>query len=117
MNNTQQNDARSAGAPPIAYFLVAAGGGVVGHDYANWLNVDPIVGAGIGGFISLILTKFLYHLYSDPEGKIRETCSGIGAFIGVIFGITTLASNSDGEMAWLIGAVVGGGIGLSLIHI
>lgn len=115
MNNIQENGKKkNHDTSPIAHFLVSIVGGVAGHDYATWLQVNPIIGAAIGGCIGLILYRFLYLLYLDPEGKIRETCSSIGALVGVIFGATTIASNSDSDMAWLIGALVGGGIGYGL---
>jgi len=113
MNTTQQQTTNN-GAPPIAYFFVAIGGGVVGHDYAQWFEADPLVGAGIGGAISLILTNILYRLYTDHDGTIKETCSGIGAFIGLIIGVTAVASNADGDMAWVIGGAIGGVIGYGL---
>ena len=105
------NEQKKKGAPPGAFVLVAIGGGVVGQDYAQWFEVNPLIGAAIGGIIGLILTNVLYTLAADPEGKIKETCSGIGGLAGAIWGGYVGAKNSESGFAWLIGGVVGAAIG------
>lgn len=112
-----QNTKPQGSAPPAAYLLVAAGGGVVGQDYARWMEVDPLVGAGIGSFVAAALTGFLYHLHKDPGGKIKETCSTIGAIAGLILGAYIANENTaPGEGLTVaivagIGAAIGAGVG------
>ena len=108
--STQANQPKGTSAPPAAYVLVAIGGGVVGHDYARWLEVNPIVGAVLGAAISAILTRILYHLVKDPEGSIRKTGIVIGAVAGIAVGGYVVASNSDG-FTWIIGSIAGGVLG------
>ena len=105
------NEQKKSSAPPAAFVLVAIGGGVVGQDYAKWMEVSPLIGTIIGGVIGLILTKILYHLAADPEGKIKEACSGIGGLVGAVWGGYLGAKNSESGFAWLIGGFVGAIVG------
>jgi len=112
--NTNVQQTKTTGAHPMAYFLVASGGGVVGTDYATWLKVDPVVGAVIGGIVSLIILQVAYHLYSDPDGKIKKTCTEAGGIIGILLGAYITLENSTEGFAWIIGAVIGGTIGAGM---
>jgi len=113
--NNQNQTGNSSQLPKAAYFLVASGGGVVGHDYATWMEVDPVIGAGIGGIISMIIMKTLYQLYLDPGNKIKDKLTFIGAFIGMALGSTIVSANSGGsDTAWFVGLGIGGLIGAGL---
>ncbi len=112
MSSNPQNQSKGSGPPPLALFVVMAGGGVVGHDYARGFEIDPVGGAIIGGVISLILINWLYYLYRDPEGKVREFFSFVGFIIGVVVGGGIASADADGEAAWFIGAAVGGVLGI-----
>lgn len=102
---------KSTSVHPAAYFLVASGGGVVGTDYAQWLAVDPVIGAIVGGIVSLVILRVAAYLCDDPGGHIRKTFSEVGAFVGVVLGAYIANGNSDEGFAWLVGGVVGGIIG------
>ena len=82
--------------PPIAVVLVACGGGVVGYDYATWMEVSPLLGAVIGLVISAIMVNVLNHIMRDPDRKIREGCMAFGTVAGVVFGLT-IASDNNAE--------------------
>ncbi|WDE01116.1 hypothetical protein [Thalassomonas actiniarum] len=112
--NTNAQPTKTTGAHPLAYFFVASGGGVVGTDYATWLNIDPVIGAVIGGVISLFILQLAYHLYTDPEGEIKKTCTEAGAILGVLLGAYITLENSSEDFAWVIGAFVGGAIGAGM---
>ena len=94
MNPNNQQPTKSM--PPIAIALVACGGGVVGYDYATWMEVSPLVGAIIGLIISAIMVNVLNHIMRDPDRKIREGCMALGGFAGAIFGLT-LATDNNAE--------------------
>ncbi|WP_281558788.1 hypothetical protein [Thalassomonas sp. RHCl1] len=111
---TNTQPANTTGAHPLAYFLVASGGGVVGIDYATWLKVDPVIGAVIGGVISLFILHLAYHLYADPEGEIKKTCTEAGGILGVLLGAYITLENSSEELTWMIGAIIGGAIGAGM---
>jgi hypothetical protein len=111
-SNTQQPANKSM--PPIAIALVACGGGVVGYDYATWMEVSPLIGAGIGLVISAIMVNILNHIMRDPERKIREGCIGLGGFAGVIFGLTVATDNNAEGLGFLITTAIFGGIGAGL---
>ena len=100
--------------PPIATFLVACGGGVVGYDYAKWMEVSPLVGAIIGLVISAIMVNILNHIMRDPERKIRESCIGLGGFAGLIFGLTLATDNNAQGLGFFVTAVIFGAIGAGL---
>ena len=111
--NTQTSQAHrntTSQLPPYSYVLIAIGGGVVGQDYAQWLTVDPIIGALIGAVISTILTQILYNISRDQGGKIKDTFSKIGALMGAILGGYSFAAPTDG-IGWVIGAVIFASIG------
>lgn len=110
--NTQQQTAKPM--PPIATFLVACGGGVVGYDYAKWMDVSPLVGAAIGLVISAIMVNILNHIMRDPERKIREGCIGLGGFAGVIFGLSVATDNNAEGLGFFITTAIFGGIGAGL---
>lgn len=125
MTQNQNTPPSTSSMPPIAYFLVASGGGVVGHDYARFLDFDPFIGAGLGGIISVIIMNILQALYRDPDGKIREFFSAIGFIGGGIFGVAVANGDSGGDanvfvmgvIFALIGAVLGqlAALALSLV--
>ncbi|MCH6257968.1 hypothetical protein MLD52_15520 [Puniceicoccaceae bacterium K14] len=98
---------------PISYFFVASGGGVVGTDYASWVNVNPLVGAIIGGIISLVILGVANSMISEKE-QIQDFFSGIGSFIGLIVGAVIAQNNSDVGYAWVIGGFFGAGIGYGI---
>ena len=62
--NTQPQPNKSM--PPIAIALVACGGGVVGYDYAKWMEVSPLIGAIIGLVVSAVIVNLLNHIMRDP---------------------------------------------------
>jgi hypothetical protein len=100
--------------PPIAIVLVACGGGVVGYDYATWMEVSPLVGAVIGLVISAVMVNLLNHIMRDPERKIREGCIAFGAVAGVVFGLTIASDNNAEGLGFLITTAIFGGIGAGL---
>lgn len=110
--NTQQPTSKPM--PPIAIALVACGGGVVGYDYAKWMEVSPLIGAIIGLIISAVMVNILNHIMRDPERKIREGCIGLGGFAGVIFGLTVAIDNNTEGLGFFITAAIFGGIGAGL---
>lgn len=111
-SNTQTQSNKSM--PPIAIALVACGGGVVGYDYATWMEVSPLIGAIIGLVISAIMVNVLNHIMRDPGRKIREACMGLGGFAGAIFGLT-LATDTNAEgLGFFITAAIFGVIGAGL---
>ena len=99
--STQQQTAKPM--PPIATFLVACGGGVVGYDYATWMAVS-----------SAIMVNILNHIMRDPERKIREGCIGLGGFAGVIFGLSVATDNNAEGLGFFITTAIFGGIGAGL---
>ncbi len=107
-SNAQQNQSQSSGLHPLASFFLASGGAVVGSDYANWLEVDPVVGAAIGGVVSLVILHIAYQIHKDPNGEIRKGFMQLGFFVGAILGLTVAAENSNEDFAWLIGGFIGG---------
>lgn len=111
----QQTAQRSGGMPPWAYLFVATGGGVVGHDYATFLVVDPVVGAGVGAVIAMILTAILTYLATDPDGHIKSVMSFIGAILGAYTGAQIALNDQSGDINILasvgICALVGAGLG------
>lgn len=109
--SSQQSRQPNSGVHPFAYVLVASGGGVVGTDYATWLKVDPVVGAVIGGLISLIMLSIANKMYRDPGGEIQKKCMEIGGGIGLLLGAVIIGSNFDHIVAWIIGGIVGSAIG------
>jgi len=111
-SNTQQPANKPM--PPIAIALVACGGGVVGYDYAKWMEVSPLIGAGIGLVISAIMVNILNHIMRDPERKIREGCIGLGGLAGVIFGLTVATDNNAEGLGFFITTGIFGGIGAGL---
>lgn len=108
-SNTQQPANKSM--PPIAIALVACGGGVVGYDYATWMEVSPLIGAIIGLIISAVMVNLLNHIMRDPERKIRE---GLGGLAGVIFGLTIATDNNAEGLGFFITTGIFGGIGAGL---
>ena len=110
--NTQPQSNKSM--PPIAIALVACGGGVVGYDYAKWIEVSPLIGAGIGLIISAIMVNVLNHIMRDPERKIREGCMGLGGFAGAIFGLTLATDNNAEGLGFFITTAIFGVIGAGL---
>lgn len=100
--------------PPIVIVLVACGGGVVGYDYATWMEVSPLVGAVIGLVISAVMVNLLNHIMHDPERKIREGCIAFGAIAGVVFGLTIAAGSNAEGLGFLITTAIFGGIGAGL---
>ncbi|MEM7683457.1 MAG: hypothetical protein AAF293_01440 [Pseudomonadota bacterium] len=106
---------QSSGAPTWAYFFVAASGGVVGHDYATALQVDPVVGAGLGMAISAIITRILYWIADDPGNHIQEWCTGIGALVLGVAGFSSAMEQNletgPSLVMTAICAAVGAGIG------
>ena len=103
VNNPQPNQQQGGGLHPLASFFLASGGAVVGHDYAQWLEVDPVIGALIGGVISLIILQIAYKIQKDPEGKIKQGFFDFGLGVGGFMGAVVAAENSTGDLAWLIG--------------
>lgn len=99
---------------PFAMSLVACGGGVVGYDYATWMEVSQLTGAIIGLVISAVLIKFLNHIMRDPDKKIREACITIGGIAGLIFGFYIATENNAEGAAYLITAAIFGLIGAGL---
>jgi hypothetical protein len=110
-SNPQQNQTQNSGLHPLASFFLASGGAVVGSDYANWLNVDPIFGALIGGVVSLVILQIAYRIHKDPEGKIKKGFTEFGLAVGLILGAVIAGENSDNGFAWLVGGGVGAGVG------
>jgi len=110
-NNPQQNQQQGGGLHPMASFFLASGGAVVGTDYAKWWNVDPVMGAIIGGVISLAILQFAYHLHKDPGGKIKKGFSEFGLVVGGIMGAVISSENSTEDLAWLIGGGIGAALG------
>ena len=100
--------------PPIAIALVACGGGVVGYDYAKWMEVSPLIGAAIGLVISAIMVNILNHIMRDPERKIREGCMAFGGFAGAIFGLTVATDNDAEGWSFFITTAIFGSIGAGL---
>lgn len=100
--------------PPIAVVLVACGGGVVGYDYATWMEVSPLLGAVIGLVISAIMVNVLNHIMRDPDRKIREGCMAFGTVAGVIFGLTIASDNNAEGVGFLITTAIFGAIGAGL---
>lgn len=100
--------------PPIATALVACGGGVVGYDYARWMEVSPLIGAIIGLVVSAVIVNLLNHIMRDPERKIREGCMAFGAVAGVIFGLVVASDNNAEGIGFLITTAIFGGIGAGL---
>jgi hypothetical protein len=111
-SNTQQPANKSM--PPIVIALVACGGGVVGYDYATWMEVSPLIGAIIGLIISAVMVNLLNHIMRDPERKIREGCIGLGGLAGVIFGLTIATDNNAEGLGFFITTGIFGGIGAGL---
>ncbi len=108
-NNGQQN--QNAGFHPLASFFLLSGGAVVGSDYAKWVEVDPVMGALVGGVISVVILQIAYQIHKDPEGKIRKGFTEFGAGVGLLLGAVVASENSDNGFAWVIGGVVGAGFG------
>jgi len=100
--------------PPIAIALVACGGGVVGYDYATWMEVSPLVGAIIGLIISAIMVNVLNHIMRDPDRKIREGCIALGGVSGAIFGLTVATDNNAEGWGFFITTAIFGSIGAGL---
>lgn len=127
MQQQPQTVQRQSGMPNWAYFFVASGGGVIGHDYATFLVVDPMVGAAIGGVVAMILTAIFVYLATDPDGYIKNVMSAGGALLGVYAGAQIALNDASGDtnilisvgICALIGAVLGqlvaGGIALVAI--
>lgn len=109
-NPSQQSSTNKTSLHPAAYFLVASGGGIVGHDYASWLEVNRVVGALIGAAVSAIILQIAYVAYKDPEGKIKEGMTKLGAIVGAIMGFF-IGIEMDGDFAWLIMTVICSGLG------
>ncbi len=113
-NNSQQSQAQNTGLHPLASFFLASGGAVVGTDYAKWFNVDPVLGALVGGVISLIILQIAYRIHKDPGGKIRKGFTEFGLVAGFILGAVIASDNSDSGFAWLIGGGIAAGVGALL---
>ena len=112
--NTNTQPQANKPMPPIAIVLVACGGGVVGYDYATWMEVSPLIGAVIGLIISAVMVNVLNHIMRDPERKIREGCMAFGAIAGVIFGLMVASENNAEGFGFLITTAIFGGIGTGL---
>ncbi|UVW35515.1 hypothetical protein NYF23_02615 [SAR92 clade bacterium H455] len=112
MNPTNQQPNKPM--PPIAIALVACGGGVVGYDYATWMEVSPLVGAIIGLIISAIMVNVLNHIMRDPDRKIREGCIALGGVAGAMFGLTVATDNNAEGWGFFITTAIFGGIGAGL---
>lgn len=110
-NNIQQNQAQNSSLHPLASFLLASGGAVVGNDYAQWLNVDPLIGALMGGVVSVAILHFAYHIHKDPGGKIRKGFTEFGLIVGLIWGAAVAVSNTESGFAWTMAGIAGAGIG------
>lgn len=112
MNSKQQFTSLPNTSPaPFAYFWVAMTGAMVGTDYAKWLDVNAIIGAILGGVISLVMIKVIYILYLDPDGHVKATVTKIGALVGALMGGYIAMMNGEPYLTWIIGAIIGGGIG------
>ena len=110
--NTQQPTTKSM--PPLAILLVACGGGVVGYDYAKWIEVSPLIGAIIGLVISATMANILNRIMRDPEKKIREGCIALGGLAGLIFGVTLATDNNTEGLSFFITTAIFGAIGAGL---
>ncbi len=111
MDNSQLNQQQGGGLHPLASFFLASGGAVVGNDYAKWLEVDPVVGALIGGVISLTILQISYKIHRDSEGKIKKGFSEFGLVVGGFMGAVVAAENSTDDLAWLVGGGIGAVLG------
>jgi len=111
-NTTTQSNLPAGGV--LMKLALASGlisGGVVGHDYARWIDVNPMGGAVAGFMVGAVLAAFLSYIAKDPEQKLQSLCSTIGALAGLIFGAGIGAMNDGGVQGLGIGAVVGTVIG------
>lgn len=111
----QTNQQTRTGAPGWAYFFVASGGGVVGHDYATMLQLHPVAGAAIGGIVSMIILGILNYVMIDPDGHIRKYLiiggAVAGGFLGLRVAIEKANENIEIAIATGICAAIGGYIG------
>ena len=101
---------QSSGLHNLALVSAVIGGGVVGHDYAQWVDVDPTAGAIAGLIISGILTAILESMRRG-EKEIREGCVGIGLVLGGLLGGIAGARDVGGVEGFLGGAFGGAILG------
>lgn len=115
MQQNTQAAPRASGMPNWAYLFVAGGGGVVGHDYATFLAVEPMAGAAIGSVIAMIITAIFAYLAMDPDGYIKKIMSVGGALLGVYAGAQIAMNDTSGETNILVSvgicALIGAGLG------
>ena len=97
--------------PPIAYFFVASGGGVVGLDYATWLEVPLAVGILIGAAISALILKIATGILAEQKA-IEDKLMKFGAVIGAVIGAISFHNNAEAEFSWIFGAIIFGGLGM-----
>lgn len=85
MSSTSANQQQVSPIRRLASISSVIGGGVVGADYATWIEVDPIVGTVLGSFISWSLTTILFKL-RDAQREIATACSWVGGLLGCVAG-------------------------------
>ena len=97
--------------PVFLTVLLVCGGGIVGFDYAQWLDVNVYFGIVAGALISFWARQILYGIYKDPGNEIENFFMKAGAFLGGAIGfyIGLVVSNEwySGFVGAAIVAVVG----------
>lgn len=112
MENTQKS--KPAPLRKLGYASAVVGGGVVGADYATWMQVDPATGAVIGSAISTVITKILFYLQDDPGNRILIFLMRAGMLIGCITGAYFgyefgMAEDKESVLQYSGAGLVGGG--------
>lgn len=95
---------------PAAGGLVAIGGGVVGYDYATWLELDYRVGVVLGALVMLIATAILKSIAEEKEA-ITGFLSSVGGLAGAGLGGYVAYHEPGPWWGTLVGIAIGGAIG------
>ncbi len=106
MSNGQPSKSSGKNKNGVYYLITIISGGVVGHDYATGINVNPIVGTLLGMLFSFIATKLLVWCKNN-EKHIEKYLSRTGGVIGAIVGVWSTASHDATGGVIITGLVLG----------